>query len=128
MGKTLETKLAIVHVDPASHKMQTTAKMAIHKGATEYVSMVSVPYTASDPHTFVYYRSQDPKTGAAHSSANICTVTNAGTFKECEEFPWLLSDVSSVSAARLGSGRSLFVFTNKKGVPFYSVVGVAKKW
>jgi len=128
MGKTLETRLAVVHVDPSTHKMRTTMKTAIHQGNTDYVQMIPVPYTASDPHTFVYYRSQDPKTGAAHSSANICTVTKTGEIKECEEFPWLLSDVSSVSAARLGSGRSLFVFTNKKGVPFYSVVGVAKKW
>lgn len=122
MGKTEETKLAIVQVDPATHRMKATMKEVIHKGRSDYVSMIPVPYIASDPHTFVYHKS---KSG---SSANICTVTSAGRIEECEEFPLLMTDADSVSAARLGSGRSIFVFTDKKGVPFYSVVGLAKKW
>lgn len=122
LGKRQETKLAAIHVDPVTHQMKVLSSTILRKGETPYVSMLSLPYTVSDPHSFVYYQS-------GHESAvNLCTLKGGTALQGCEEFTWLQQSASSVHAVRLGAGRALFVFSTPKGVPYYSVVGIAKKF
>ena len=52
--KRISNILKIVKVNPATHRMTVTdGPYVIHDGFTPYVSMVSLPYAPTDPHTVV---------------------------------------------------------------------------
>eukprot|EP00746_Dinoflagellata_sp_MGD_P010942 gnl/MRDRNA2_/MRDRNA2_122787_c0_seq1.p1 gnl/MRDRNA2_/MRDRNA2_122787_c0~~gnl/MRDRNA2_/MRDRNA2_122787_c0_seq1.p1 ORF type:complete len:614 (-),score=99.20 gnl/MRDRNA2_/MRDRNA2_122787_c0_seq1:25-1644(-) len=122
LGKTQKTKLAIIHVDPETHRMKIAdGPMELGEGFSPYVSMLSVPYSPADPHTLVYYQPKDK------AMLNVCDVTSVGKLQHCEDFSWAAQPLGSVAGVTVQGGKSLFLFTTKEGVPYYQVVGLSKK-
>eukprot|EP00434_Breviolum_minutum_P028596 symbB.v1.2.025301.t1/scaffold2445.1/size151041/29 len=83
--------------------------------------MLSLPYSASDPYTLTYYQ------GEKSSIASVCA-WNAGQqhLENCEDFPWLTHEVSSVSGVSVGEGRVFMTFV-ASDIPYYTVFGLSKK-
>jgi hypothetical protein len=122
LGKTQKTKLAVIHVDPATHRMKITdGPIELGEGFSPYVSMLSIPYSPVDPHTLVYYQPKDK------AMLNICSVTSVGKLQHCEDFAWAAQPLGSVAGVTVLGGKSLFLFTTKAGVPYYQIVGLSKK-
>jgi hypothetical protein len=123
-GDDSKMMLAVVRVNETNRdRLQVVHKPTqIRTGFSPYVSMLSVPYTASDPHTLTYYE------GDKGSMVNVCSWNAAGgTLNKCEDFMWLQGKVKSVSGVHLGGGKSFMVFTPESGVPYYGVFGLSKK-
>lgn len=122
-GTDMKMKMAVVEVDAVSHRMKmVAAPVVVRDGFSPYVSMLSVPYTAADPHTLVYYDSGNS------SMVNLCSwSTEHKRLGRCEDFPWLTERLTAVSGVHLGGGKSLMVFTPESGVPYYGVFGLSKK-
>lgn len=124
-GAGMNMKMAVLEVDPKTHRMQVLQEpTVIRQGFSPYVSMLSVPYTPSDPHTLTYYEDEVANT----SMANLCSWNvRAKQLSRCEDFSWLNQRLSTVSGVHLGGGRSLFVFAAESGVPYYGIFGLSKK-
>jgi hypothetical protein len=122
-GEQQEMMMAVVYVNPDTHAMEVVQKPSvIRNGFSPYVSMLSVPYTASDPHTLMYYES------SSSSMATVCSwAPEEKKIDQCEEFTWLTSKPRSVAGAHLGGGKSFMVFSTEEGVPYYSVFGLSRK-
>jgi len=122
-GTEQKIMLAVVHVNDTTHRMKVVHQPSeIKEGFSPYVSMLSVPYTAHDPHTLTYYEGKD------NSMVNVCSwdpVKNA--LNKCEDFMWVQGKVKSVSGVHLGGGKSFMVFAPESGVPYYGVFGLSKK-
>jgi len=122
-GDESQIRMAVAEVDPLSHAMRLVqSPVVIRHGFSPYVSMLSVPYSASDPHALLYY-------GSGNSSkVTLCSWSvSEKRIHSCEEFEWLSNPVSSVAGAHLGRGQSLMVFATGSGTPYYAVFGLAKK-
>lgn len=122
-GTDLQMKMAVLEVDPISHRLQVAqSPITIRSGFSPYVSMLSVPYSSSDPHTLTYYE------GSANSSmVNLCSWDAASKqVSRCEDFMWMMDSLRSVSGVHLGGGKSFMVFTTESNVPYYSVFGLSK--
>jgi len=118
----MELKLAVLDIDPQTHRMKVVENPStFQKGFSPYVSMLSLPYSASDPYTLTYYQ------GEKSSIASVCA-WNAGQqhLENCEDFPWLTHEVSSVSGVSVGEGRVLMTFV-ASDIPYYTVFGLSKK-
>lgn len=122
-GVDMSMKMAVLEIDPASHKMSIVHQPIVLRGGfSPYVSMLSVPYTPSDPHTLIYYE------GNYSSMVNLCAWgVKDKKLSKCEDFSWLTQKLSSVSGVHLGGGKSFMVFTSETGVPYYGVFGLSKK-
>jgi len=122
LGKTQKTKLAIISIDPETHRMKIAdGPVELGEGFSPYVSMLSIPYSPADPHTLVYYQPKDTPI------YNVCDVTSIGKLQHCEDFPWAAQPLGSVHGVTVNGGKSVFLFTTKAGVPYYQVVGLSKK-
>lgn len=122
-GKEMQMKMAVLEVDASSHRLQVAQQpVVLRSGFSPYVSMLSVPYSASDPHTLVYYE------GVANSSmVNLCSWdATSKKVSRCEDFMWLMDKPASVNGVHLGGGKSFMVFTTESNVPYYSVFGLSK--
>eukprot|EP00438_Fugacium_kawagutii_P031628 Skav216552 [mRNA] locus=scaffold1776:340309:358532:- [translate_table: standard] len=118
----MELKLSVLDIDPQSHKMKVVQDSStFQKGFSPYVSMLSMPYSASDPYTLTYYQ------GEKSAIASICA-WNSGRqqLENCEDFPWLSHKVSTVSGVSVGEGRVLMSFV-AEGTPYYTIFGLSKK-
>lgn len=114
---------AVVKVEPDTHQMQVIAgPNVIHSGFTPYVSMLSVPYTATEPHTATFFRNE--RTNA--SEVMFCR-WNQAMVQDCEHSPWMNEVIPSSSGAHLGGGRAFMFYTTDAGVPLYTIFGVGKK-
>lgn len=124
-GADMEIKMAILELNRATHRLELVQEpTVVRKGFSPYVSMVSVPYTPSDPHTLIYYEDEISNS----SMVNLCSFQpKKKRFEKCEDFPWLTQRLSTVSGVHLGGGRSLLVFAPESGVPYYGVFGLSKK-
>lgn len=124
-GMDMAMKMAVLEINPTSHRIEAVqGPVVLRSGFSPYVSMLSVPYTPSDPHTLIYYEDEVSNT----SMVNLCSwSTTARTFGRCEDFAWLNQRLTSVSGIHLGGGKSFFVFTPESGVPYYGVFGLSKK-
>jgi len=122
-GTDMLIKMAVIAIDPKTHQLsEATAPATMRKGFSPYVNMLSVPYTASDPHTLFYYE------GEQSSMVNVCSWdAKRNKFGRCEDFSWLATKAPSVSGARLGDGKSFLAFTTETGSPHYVVFGLSKK-
>jgi hypothetical protein len=121
MGEKRRTKLAVVKVDPDTHRMTVAdGPVVLHKGFSPYVHMINLAYAPTDPHTLVYYQPKNK------DLINICRFKN-GKIERCEDFPWVAQELSSVTAINLGGGRVLFMFANLQGIGYYQVMGLSKK-
>mmetsp|Transcript_95959 Transcript_95959/g.298791 ORF Transcript_95959/g.298791 Transcript_95959/m.298791 type:complete len:597 (-) Transcript_95959:77-1867(-) len=122
-GSDMSMKMAVLEIHPASHRMTLVQNPVVVRGGfSPYVSMLSVPYTPSDPHTLIYYE------GNYSSMVNLCTWSaKEKALSRCEDFSWLMQKLSSVSGVHLGGGKSFMVFTSEAGVPYYGVFGLSKK-
>jgi hypothetical protein len=122
-GVDMKMKLAVIDVDPKTHRMEVIHKPTqVVQGFSPYVSMLSVPYTPSDPHTMVLFEAD------GFSKVNVCSWTqDRRTLDRCEDFVWLSQKLKSVSGVHLGGAKSFMVFTPESGVPYYGVFGVAKR-
>lgn len=123
-GASNEIKMAVVAVDPVSHQMSVLRHpTVVHPGFSPYVGMISVPYTPTDPHTLVYYEAHNT------SRVSICSWVHADKMaKDCEEYTWLTSKLSSISGVHLGGGKTFMVFAAEStGAPYYGVFGLSKK-
>jgi hypothetical protein len=122
-GTDMKMMMAVVHVNETTHRMKVVHEpMKIRDGFSPYVSMLSVPYTASDPHTLTYYE------GKTNSMVNVCSYDPVKyTVKQCEDFSWVQGKVKSVSGVHLGGGKSFMVFAPESGAPYYGVFGLSKK-
>jgi hypothetical protein len=123
-GVQKQIKMAVLHVDPDTHLMKVVrSPMAIRSGFSPYVSMLSVPYTAADPHTLTFYE-------AANSSmVNICSwAPQTNKLDKCEDYVWFnQTKLRSVAGVHLGGGKSFMVFSTEAGTPHYTVYGLSKK-
>jgi hypothetical protein len=114
-----KTKLAIVRVDPDSHRMQVTDDTkVVAEGETPFVKSISLPFLSLAPHTLTYL--QHPN---RNSVAETCRITPKGKISDCQELPWANTHVSDVTATRLGDGRLVFVFADEKQDPYYQMLG-----
>jgi len=121
MGEKRRTKIAVVKVDPESHKMTVVdGPVVLHKGFSPYVKLINLAYAPTDPHTLVYYQPKNK------DLINICRFKD-GKITRCEDFPWVAQELSSVSAINLGGGRVLFMFANLQGIGYWQVMGLSKK-
>jgi hypothetical protein len=122
-GTDMQIKMAVLAIDPKTHQLtEAVAPATMRKGFSPYVNMISVPYTASDPHTLFYYQ------GEHSSMVNLCSWdAKRKKVSGCEDFSWLANKASSVSGARLGDGKSFMAFTTETGSPHYVVFGLSKK-
>jgi hypothetical protein len=121
MGEKRRTKLAVVKVDPDTHKMTVAdGPVVLHKGFSPYVKMLNLAYAPGDPHTLVYYQPKNK------DLINICRFKD-GKITRCEDFPWVAQELSDVTAINLGGGRLLFMFANQQGIAYYQVMGLSKK-
>eukprot|EP00448_Togula_jolla_P006672 CAMPEP_0170606798 /NCGR_PEP_ID=MMETSP0224-20130122/20713_1 /TAXON_ID=285029 /ORGANISM="Togula jolla, Strain CCCM 725" /LENGTH=576 /DNA_ID=CAMNT_0010931921 /DNA_START=116 /DNA_END=1842 /DNA_ORIENTATION=+ len=122
-GLDSKLKMAVVEVAPQGHPRFKVVQqpVVIANGFSPYVSMLSVPYTPSDPHTLTYF-----ERGNA-SMVNLCSWDSTGkVLHECEDFTWLSSKLSSVSGVHLGGGKAFMVFAPPSGKLYYSVFGLSK--
>jgi len=122
-GSSLKLKMAILRLDPVTHRMEVVARPAVvREGFSPYVHMLSVPYTPSDPHTLIYHEDGD------QSRASLCAWKSSTlSLEKCESFTWLPQKVTGISGAHLGGGKSFLAFTTAAGTPFYTVMGLSKK-
>eukprot|EP00439_Symbiodinium_sp_Y106_P086905 s615_g36.t2 len=122
-GRNQQLKIAVLNIHPQTHRMQVAqAPVSLGKGSSPYVSMLSLPYSASDPYAMTYFQGED---GA--NVLNICGMNAEQKLQNCEDFPWLNQKVSTVSGASIGEGRVVMAFATPSGVPYYSLVGLSKK-
>jgi hypothetical protein len=122
-GKDKQIRMAVAEVDPLSHHMSLVqSPVVLRYGVSPYVSMLSVPYTASDPHTLSLYESGNA------SKVNLCAWSvSRKQLHRCEEFEWLSQKASSVTGTSIGGGKQLMVFASESGMPYYGVFGLSKK-
>jgi len=114
-----KTKMAIVRVDPDTHRMKVTdTPREVSTGDTTFVKSISTPFQSLAPHSFTYL--QRPR---ANSVAETCRISPTGKISDCQELPWSNSKVNSASGARLGDGRLVFVFSDDKKDPYYQMLG-----
>jgi len=114
-----KTKMAIVHVDPDTHRMKVTdTPKELANGDTGFVKGISTPFQSLAPHTFTYL--QHPR---KNSVAETCRISPRGLISDCQEIPWANNIVSSVTGARLGDGRLVFIFSDKLLDPYYQMLG-----
>lgn len=114
-----KTKMAVVRVDPDTHRMKVTDKpKTLASGDTPFVKSISVPFASLAPHTLTYV--QKP---GKNSVAETCRITPKGLIEDCQELPWANTRVSSVTGTRLGDGRLVFVYADEKKDPFYQMLG-----
>jgi len=117
-------KTAVISIEPETHRLKVVqTPETIKKGFSPYVSMLSVPYTESDPHSLIYYEGHD-----GSGVVNLCAWdAKFERLQNCEDFTWLSEKISSVSGSGLGGGKSFMVFTSESGTPFYSIFGLSKQ-
>jgi hypothetical protein len=122
-GERGQIRMAVAEVDPLSHAMRLVQDpVVLRHGFSPYVSMLSVPYSASDPHALSYYESGNS------SKVTLCSWSmGEKRLHNCEEFEWLSHPLSSVAGVHLGRGQSLMVFATGSGTPYYGVFGLSKK-
>lgn len=122
-GGSLKLKMAVLQVDPVTHRMQVVARPAIvREGFSPYVQMLSVPYTPSEPHTLIYHEDGD------ESKVSLCAWRpSTYSIERCERFTWLPQKVSAMSGVHLGGGKSFVAFVTEAGTPYYTVMGLSKK-
>jgi len=114
-----KTYLAIVKVDPDTHRMKVTDKpKELTTGDTPFVKSVSLPFQSLAPHTLTYL--QHP---SKNSVAETCRISPRGLISDCQEIPWANTAVDSVSSTRLGDGRLVFIFGDTKKDPYYQMLG-----
>lgn len=114
-----KTKMAIVRVDPDTHRMKVTdTPKELTSGETTFVKSISTPFQSLAPHTLTYL--QHPE---KNSVAETCRISPKGKISDCQELPWANTRVGSVTASRLGDGRLVFVFGNEKKDPYYQMLG-----
>jgi hypothetical protein len=116
---TRKTKMAIVRVDPDTHRMKVTEESKeLADGDTGFVKSISTPFQSLAPHTLTYI--QHPR---KNSVAETCRISPSGKISDCQELPWSNSEVADVTGARLGDGRLVFVFSDIKKDPYYQMLG-----
>jgi hypothetical protein len=116
------THLAVITVDPVTHHMKVLSRNLLSKGFSPFVKMVDIPYSPDDPHSLALYQEGDKNV------ANVCDVDlTLGNLTRCEEMVWMDRKLSTVATATLGSGRTLLVFADDQGVPYYHVIMLSKK-
>lgn len=122
-GTDKKIMMAVVQVNETTHRMKVVHQPSqIKNGFSPYVSMLSLPYIASDPHTLTYYE------GQKDSMVNVCSWDpRKNQLNKCEDFPWVQGKVKSVSGVHLGGGKSFMVFAPESGVPYYGLFGLSKK-
>jgi hypothetical protein len=114
-----KTKMAIVKVDPDTHRMkQLGESVVLASGDTPFVKSISTPFMSLAPHTLTYL--QHPRKS---SVAETCRISARGNIANCQELPWSNTQVSTVAAARLGDGRLVFIFADRKLAPYYQMLG-----
>ncbi|CAJ1360015.1 unnamed protein product [Effrenium voratum] len=119
-GSKMQLKLAVLDIDPQTHRMKVVQNpAAIREGFSPYVSMLSMPYSESDAYALTYYQGDK-------EAVSICAWKSARQrLENCEDFPWLSQKTSSVSGVSIGEGRVLMTFA-VSGTPYYSVFGLSK--
>mmetsp|Transcript_51060 Transcript_51060/g.91955 ORF Transcript_51060/g.91955 Transcript_51060/m.91955 type:complete len:582 (-) Transcript_51060:127-1872(-) len=123
-GAHMQMKMAVLEINAVTHRLEVVSNpTAVNQGFSPYVSMLSTPYTSSDPHTLMYYQGADNS-----SMVNICAWSaELKSLDQCQDFVWLTEKLSSVSGVHLGGGKSFMAFASESGTPYYSVFGLAKK-
>lgn len=114
-----KTRMAIVRVDPDTHRMELSdSPKDLTTGDTPFVKSVSLPFQSLAPHTLTYL--QHPR---KNSVAETCRISARGKIMNCQEIPWSNAKVDSVTSARLGDGRLVFIFGDDKKDPYYQMLG-----
>jgi len=117
-GSEKATKMAIIKVDPQTHKMSILdGPRRIMQGETSYLHSVSLPNGGTVPATFTIL--QRPKES---SVAEVCRVSPAGRIADCREVPWSDQAVRAVSAGRLLDGRLAVAFADMSGNLLYQLL------
>lgn len=118
-GTEKATKLAILRVDPKTHRLHVTdGPRLLSKGGTSFVHGVSLPSGSASPKTFTYFQ----KPGGT-STAQVCRISPQGSIASCQEVPWADAELKAVSGVRLPDGRLAFAFASMSGAPQYQILG-----
>lgn len=119
-GLDQQTTLVTVKVDHTTHTMTPISTKVLRKGETPYIKGLPIPYNKESPHTVTFYQPKNDKL-----LANICSMNKLGELSACEDIE-VGPAMESFDAAGLPSGRLLMVYS-PTGIPYYQVVGLAKK-
>mmetsp|Transcript_30117 Transcript_30117/g.70234 ORF Transcript_30117/g.70234 Transcript_30117/m.70234 type:complete len:518 (-) Transcript_30117:21-1574(-) len=121
----LNLKTAVIQVDARTDAMSILdGPVTVRAGFTPTVEMLSVPYSASEPHTLTLFK--DP--GSNASKVNLCSWDHGlHLLTNCEDFTWMQEEVESSSAVHLPGGKAFVVFTPTSRVPHYTLFGVARR-
>jgi len=121
-GTNMQMKIAVIRKQHGRSLRVLQKPVPLRSGFTPYLSMLSEPYTESDPHTLAIYQ-----VGNA-SMASVCSwIESESRLDHCQEYTWMNSSLTSLSGIHLGGGKALMAFTPASGTPMYSVFGLAKK-
>jgi len=116
LGGRQEIKVALIKVDPTTHKMELVDTQVVSKGATPFIKGISLAFAPQEPRTYFFYKS------GRNAYANSCAVLAHLT--QCKSEIFTGYDVQSVAARSLGESRVVFVFTDEKHAPHYQIVGL----
>jgi hypothetical protein len=121
-GEDQKIQMAVAKIDALTHRMEIIQPpVTVHNSVSPYVSMLSVPYSPTDPHTLLYYQ------GVHGSVVNLCAWTASDArLDNCEDFTLMPETLTSVSGAHLGGGKAFMAFVPQSGEPYYTIFGVAK--
>lgn len=113
------TKVAILRVDPVTHRITVTGgPESLRAGDAMSLGAVQAPDGAAEAaHVMVYFQSQ-----GKHGSAETCRVSPAGRVTDCRLREWADHSLGAVGAGRLRSGGVAFVFAKQDGDLYYQLV------
>lgn len=131
-GEEQVTKQAVVHLNPASRRMQIVdGPKVIDSGFTPFLGSVSkstlklslleTSEAAKSTQTFSYF--SKPSSGFA--GAKVCGLTQQSHIGDCEDVGWSDRELASASGTAVADGRALLVFTDAHGTPFFQFMGLA---
>eukprot|EP00971_Amphidinium_carterae_P279896 5556356-Amphidinium_carterae.1 len=85
-GPSLSLKTAMVQVNPSTDAMRLLGTTTLWEGFSPKVSMLSVPYSAREPHTLTLYKDH----ASRRSQVNLCSWNGeVQKLTQCESFDWM---------------------------------------
>lgn len=111
-------KLAIVKVDPSTHRMSVVGGPSVlAEGKAEFVHSVSLPLFPGTPSAMTVF--QLPK---ENSKLELCRVSPEGRVADCHMKVWADQELRAVSGGRLPDGRLIFAMADSKGTLLYQIL------
>jgi len=112
-------KMAVVRVDPATHRMSITGgPQVLGRGDMDFLHSISLPNGAASPTTFSYFQ-QPNHTGMAE----VCRVSPEGRVADCRDVMWGDQTFQAASGTRMADGRLGMVTVGPFGKMWFQILG-----